>query len=110
MTPEEVVARDQRYFSEIGEPEDITVVGLDIADKAVSFGEDVGLLDESFAVNLETDPLSPLLKEELAPIDLVTSTGCVGYVTEKSFNRLLPAVAPGQLPWLANFCAPPVPL
>ena len=110
VAPEEVVARDQRYFSELGEPEDIAVVGLDIAvvgldiaDKAISFGEYVGLLDESFAVNLETDPVSPLLKEELAPIDLVTSTGCVGYVTEKSFNRLLPAVTPGQLPWLANF-------
>ncbi len=36
-------------------------------------------------------------------VDLVTSTGCVGYVTEKSFKRLLPAVTQGQSPWIGNF-------
>jgi hypothetical protein len=31
------------------------------------------------------------------------STGCVGYMTEKSFERLLPAVTQGQSPWMGNF-------
>ena len=39
----------------------------------------------------------------LAQVDLVTSTGCVGYVTHKTFERLLPAVTEGRPPWLANF-------
>lgn len=103
VTSETIIARDQRYFAECGEPEDIEVVGLDVADKAISYGEEVGLLDESIAANLETDSLSAAAKEELAPVDLVTSTGCVGYVTEKSFDRLLPAISPGQKPWFANF-------
>ena len=33
----------------------------------------------------------------------MTSTGCVGYLTEKSFDRILPAVSEGQMPWIANF-------
>ena len=102
-TPQEVAELDQRYFAHLEEPEDIEVIGLDQAEKAVGFAEQVGLLDEALAVNLETEPLPGPTEEELAAIDLVTSTGCVGYVTEKSFERLLPAVKPGRPPWLANF-------
>jgi hypothetical protein len=102
-TPEELVQIDQRYFSKLDEPEDIEFIGLDQAENAVEFAEDVGLLDEGLAVNLETDPLPKLSEDDLASVDLVTSTGCVGYVTEKSFERLLPAVMRGRPPWLANF-------
>jgi hypothetical protein len=101
--PEEVVAYDQHFFADIDEPEDIEVIGLDLAENAIAFAEEVGLLDEGLAVDLETEPLSALAKEELAPVDLVMSTGCVGYVTEKSFDRLLPAVTRGRPPWMANF-------
>jgi hypothetical protein len=79
------------------------VIGLDQADSAITFAEDSGLLDEAISANLETEQLSALAKEDLAPVDLVTSTGCVGYVTEKSFERLLPVVTQGQSPWIANF-------
>lgn len=102
-TSDAVIARDQRYFAELDGPEDIDVVGFDVAEKATSYGEEVGLLDESFTVNLESEGLSAAAKEELASVDLVTSTGCVGYVTEKSFDRLLPAIGSGQMPWFANF-------
>jgi len=102
-TSEEVVTHDRRFFDNLDEQEDISVIGLDQADFAIAFAEESGLLDESIAINLETEQLSALAKEDLAPVDLVTSTGCVGYVTEKSFERLLPAVTQGQSPWIANF-------
>jgi len=103
VATEEIIARDQRFFADLETPDGLDVVGIDVAEKAISYGEEVGLLDESFAVNLETEPLSPVAKEELASVDLVTSTGCVGYVTEKSFDRMLPAMESGQKPWFANF-------
>jgi len=102
-TPEEFVENDRRYFANLDEGEDIEVIGLDVAENAVAFAEDAGLLDESLTVDLETEPLPEAAKAELAPVDLVTSTGCVGYVTEKSFKRLLPAITRGQRPWFANF-------
>ena len=83
--------------------DDITVIGLDRAEKAVAFAETVGLLDEGLALDLEAEPLSDPVKENLTRIDLVTSTGCVGYVTEKSFEHLLPAVTQGRPAWIANF-------
>lgn len=102
-TPEEIIENDKRFFADLDEVEDIEVIGLDVAENAVAFAEEAGLLDEGFAVDLESELLPKAAKEKLAPVDLVTSTGCVGYVTEKSFNRLLPAVTRGQHPWFANF-------
>lgn len=102
-TPEAVVEHDRRFFSDLDEPEDIEIIGLDQAENAVAFAEEVGLLEDGLAVNLENEPLPAAAKEELAPIDLVMSTGCVGYVTEKSFDRLLPVVTRDRPPWIANF-------
>ncbi len=102
-TSEEIIANDRNFFADFGEPTDIEVVGFDLAKNAVAYAEDVGLLDEGFAVNLETSLLSATAKEELASVDLVASTGCVGYVTEKSFERLMPAITQGQSPWMGNF-------
>ncbi len=102
-TSAEVVAHDRRFFADQGEPEDIEVIGIDLAQNAIAYAEDVGLLDEGFALNLETGQLPATAEEELASIDLVASTGCVGYVTETSFERLLPAVTQGRSPWIGNF-------
>ncbi len=100
---EAVVAHDRQYFANLDEPEDIEVIGLDQAENAIDFAEEVGLLDEGFAINLETGSLPEQVREELAAVDLVVSTGCVGYVTEKTFERLMPAVTQGRPPWMANF-------
>jgi SAM-dependent methyltransferase len=100
---EEVVERDRRYFAALDEPGDIEVFGLDRSENAIEFAEEVGLLDGGLAINLETDPLPGSAKEELAAVDLVVSTGCIGYVTEKTFERLLPTLTQGQAPWMAHF-------
>ena len=100
---EDVIARDESFFAEFDDADGIEVIGLDQAQNAISFAEKVGLLDEGLAEDLEIGPLSARGKEELAPVDLVTSTGCVGYVTEKSFARLLPTLTQGRPPWIANF-------
>jgi len=102
-SPEEVVEYDRKFFANLDETEDIEVIGIDHAENALGFAEGIGLLDEALAVNLENEPLAVSANKELALVDLVVSTGCVGYVTEKTFKRLLPAISPGRPPWLANF-------
>jgi SAM-dependent methyltransferase len=102
-TPEEIIEKDQHFFADLDKADDIEVIGLDVAENAVAFAEEAGLLDEGLAINLESEPLPEAAEHELASVDLVTSTGCIGYVTEKTFNRLLPAVMKGQRPWFANF-------
>jgi hypothetical protein len=101
--PEQVLERDRRYFDGRDQAHDLKVIGLDQAGQAVAFGEETGLLDGGIVANLETRPLSDQAEQDLAPVELIISTGCVGYVTEKSFDRLLPAVSEGRPPWIANF-------
>lgn len=102
-TPEEVIQKDKRFFASLEDAEDIEVIGLDVAENALEFAEEMGLLDEGLSLNLEKEALPETVKEELAPVDLVTSTGCVGYVSETSFNQLLPAVTQERPAWFANF-------
>jgi SAM-dependent methyltransferase len=103
VTPQESAKRDRQYFAGLDEVDKVKVVGLDPAESAVEYGQNVGLLDVGHVVNLEKEALAEQVKEDLKPVDLVVSTGCVGYVTEKTFERLLPAVTQGQPPWMANF-------
>lgn len=100
---EDVIERDRRFIADLDDSENIKVTGLDAAKNAVAFGKEVGLLDEALAVDLEVEPLPAPAQKNLESVDLVTSTGCVGYVTEKSFDRLLPVITRGREPWIANF-------
>ena len=99
----DIIQDDQQYFRNLDEPENIEVIGIDQAEAAINFAEETGLLDQGLAHNLEVEPLPASAERDLAQVDLVTSTGCVGYVTEKTFNRLLPAITKGRKPWIANF-------
>lgn len=100
--PDEVLEQDRRFFN--GHAENtIEFIGLDSARNAIAFAEEAGLLETGIAANLEIEPLPADVHEDLASVDLVTSTGCVGYVTEKSFEQLMPVVTEGQSPWVANF-------
>ena len=102
-SPEKVIEYDKRFFSTLDEPDDIEVIGIDQAENALEFAEEVGLLDETIAANLEEEPIPEEAKKGLKSIDLLVSTGCVGYVTEKTFEQLMPVVTSGRPPWLANF-------
>lgn len=102
-TVQEVIENDRSYFNALDEADNLEVTGLDVAENAVAFGAQVGLLDKSIAVNLEDQTLPGTSRRDLASVDLVISTGCVGYVTEKTFERLMPAVSQGRQPWFANF-------
>ncbi len=103
VTTEGAVAYNKQYFDGQQEQRNIEIIGLDPAERAVAFAEAVGLIDEGIAIDLETQPIPEFAQRDLASIDLVTSTGCVGYVTEKSFERLLPSITRENPAWIANF-------
>lgn len=103
LASDAVVERDRSYFADLDEASDLEVIGLDVAEEAVAFAAEVGLLDDGLALDLEATTLPDDAREELEGVDLVISTGCVGYVTEKTFDRLLPAVTQGRPAWMANF-------
>jgi SAM-dependent methyltransferase len=101
LSPEELIRLDRSYFGSWPQGE-IEIVGMDISKPAISYAQRVGLIDDGMAVNLETEPLTPACREMLKGVDLIISTGCIGYVTERSFDKLLTAIGE-PAPWIASF-------
>lgn len=102
LTPEELVELDRRLLRERRRAGAPAVVGLDVAPNAVAYAVATGALDAGFTENLEDDAPSAALTEIMAGVDLITATGGVGYVTEKTFGKLV-AAAPDSV-WVAAFC------
>ncbi len=96
-----LLARDRDLYAE---PADagLEMVGVDPAVRAVSYAVDAGMLDAGITTNLEAG--DPMAKDvaALENADLIISTGCVGYVTETSLERLLETSIESK-PWMAHF-------
>ena len=73
---------------------------------AVSYGIRSGVLDAGFAENLEENEPTKALRQAVSGSDLLTVTGGVGYVSERTFGRLLACMTEGpegRIPWVAVF-------
>ncbi|MGH3423403.1 MAG: hypothetical protein ACRDO8_01665, partial [Nocardioidaceae bacterium] len=99
---EDLVAVDERLLSEHRRQGAPRVLGLDVAEHAVEYAVATGALDAGSAENLEDADPSPRLSALLSDVDLITTTGGVGYVTDRTFRRLLAATP--KAPWVAAFC------
>lgn len=101
---DQVLAREAAFFDDRDEDGSLEVVGVDVASHALDFAETVGLLDETVGQNLEENPLDDDGRDAVEGADLIISTGCVGYVTEKTFRNILDAAANGgPMPYVASF-------
>jgi hypothetical protein len=98
---ERLLARDRRIFSRDTDP-DLELVGIDQAGNAVDYALDTGALDAGIATNLERGEPTAQDRAALAGADLIISTGCFGYVTHTSLERILEA-AGDSFPWMAHF-------
>ncbi|MEV6877923.1 class I SAM-dependent methyltransferase [Amycolatopsis sp. NPDC051128] len=73
--------------------------GLDNSAPALEYALSAGFLDEALHADFERDDPDETQQKLLDDVDLVISTGCVGYVTEKTLSR----IARGARPWMAHF-------
>jgi carnitine O-acetyltransferase len=109
-----LVAGDRALAMARGGATDIEVIGLDAADAALDYALDAGFLDHALYADLESREPTESERARLAGVDLVISTGCLGYVTERTLRRIVTAaISPGSrpgeaagrpgLPWMAHF-------
>ncbi|MEZ5842563.1 MAG: class I SAM-dependent methyltransferase [Hyphomicrobiaceae bacterium] len=98
----EVCRLDRLYFSSWPREVDATFVGLDVSAPAIEYARSVGLIDHGIVADLEKGPLDRADRRLITDVDLIISTGCVGYVGQRTFARLLEAIE-GPRPWAANF-------
>ena len=100
LSPQEMARSDRELFARLRRADAPRVTGLDIAGSAVDYGLQTGLLDDGWTDDLQDDEPSAGLVAELADVDLVLTTGGVGYITEPTFDRLLSVDRPTP-PWVA---------
>lgn len=101
LTRSELVARDRKLFSEMRTDRDAKVIGLDVAGEALDYAEEIGSIYAGLAANLEQRPPTVADRELLSGVDVVISTGAIGYVGVPTFSRILDCVQAS--PWFALF-------
>lgn len=103
MNSDRLASCDADYFASLAPFEDVRFIGLDRSPEAIAYAQRVGLIEEGLTVDLETDSLSEQARSIIATADLIVSTGAVGYISEKTFGKLLRAFPTGKAPWIASF-------
>ncbi|HRN83307.1 MAG TPA: class I SAM-dependent methyltransferase [Hyphomicrobium sp.] len=101
ISTRELIALDRHFYASWPK-HDVEIVGCDVSQPAVEFARAVGLIDAGVTQNLEQEPLSEASREALRGVDLIISTGAIGYVTERTLSRVLEAIGEPR-PWVASF-------
>lgn len=99
---DEFITRDRARLTAADALPGVRFIGMDASAPALDYACAAGLLDAVVHADLEaTDPTDEQ-RAVLASADLVISTGCIGYVTEKTIVRIATA-HPERRPWMAHF-------
>jgi hypothetical protein len=99
---EALLARDRELSRSRRPAQRIRFVGLDSSDSALSYALEAGFLDDTVHADLEAHEPTARQRAQFAGTDLVISTGCLGYVTERTLTRVVRAQG-GRRPWMAHF-------
>ena len=98
-----LIQLDRHYYRSWPAHGDARFIGLDSSAPAVRYALNAGLLDAAVSTNLEHEEPGARDRGVLGDLDLIVSTGCVGYVTERTFRRILAVQNKARAPWVVNF-------
>ncbi len=101
ISSETLVRLDRHFYAAWPDAGLARFIGLDVSAPAISYATNVGLLEQGIVADLEKNALSTDSAHILRSADVVMSTGCIGYVTEKTFSKILDAT--DKCPWIISF-------
>lgn len=101
LSADELMRLDRNFYAAWPDGGLARFVGLDVSAPAIRYATSVGLLDQGVVADLENNALSKDDARIISNVDVIMSTGCIGYVTEKTFDKLLNAT--GKTPWIISF-------
>ncbi len=101
LSSKELSRLDRNYYASWPDVGLARFVGLDISAPAINYAKSVGLIEHGIAANLETSALRGDDRKILEGVDVILSTGSVGYVTDKTFRAVLDAMP--RRPWIISF-------
>ena len=103
LSSAEMLEHDRHFYQSWPRNPGVRVIGLDVSENAVRYAEHAGILDHGLAIDLESRDPTAAEAAILEKVDLIVSTGCVGYVTSKTFQRIAKVARKGREAWAANF-------
>lgn len=101
LDAEELIRLDRSFYSSWPEVGLGRFIGVDISEPAIRYANAVGLHTNGIAVDLESGPLLARDAAVIAPANVLLSTGAVGYVTDRTYGKLLDALT--TQPWIISF-------
>ncbi|MGE0612116.1 MAG: hypothetical protein AB7G34_13020 [Hyphomicrobiales bacterium] len=96
-----LIRRDRGIYETAASP-GLEVVGVDCADRALAYAVEASILDDAVAADFESEKPAGRHRQALDSADLIISTGCVGYISERTIARTLDACGDTR-PWMAHF-------
>ena len=109
LPTEGLLEADRAFYAEHRNGGPSGIVGADSAANAVRYALGAGLLGAGFGENLERGEPSGDFRRGVGNVGLITVTGGVGYVWERTFDRVLRSVTEarpdGAAPWVATLPA-----
>lgn len=101
LSASELLAFDRNYYASWPDIGLGSFIGLDPSAPAIAYAKNVGLIEAGITTDLETtDPTAADLCL-LENTDVILSTGAVGYVSERTYRRILGAAR--KTPWIVSF-------
>lgn len=101
LSRQELIARDRRWLAERAVEGAPKVVGVDASARAIAYACEAGLLDGGLCEDLEAAEPSDALAGELADADLISVSGGIGYITDRTIDRVLSLT---ERAWVAALC------
>lgn len=102
LDTKEVAALDTHYFQSWPRLSTAEFIGLDSSAAAISYAQSVGLLNGGLFSNFEEAAPNDEEARQLRGTDIIISTGAVGYITERTFRKILDCQR-GPPPLVASF-------
>lgn len=101
LSPEELASLDRNFYAGWPDIGLARFIGLDISAPAIRYAKNVGLIDYGIVTDLENGALNAEDAAAIGQTNVILSTGCVGYVTDKTYRQLLQAI--DGTPWVVSF-------
>ncbi len=101
VSPAMLAHLDRHFYASWPEIGRARFVGLDASEPAISYARKVGLLHAGVVADLEHNSLEAADAKTLSGVNIILSTGCVGYVTDVTYRRILDSL--DSVPWVVSF-------
>lgn len=101
LSPGELARLDRHFYSGWPDIGLARFIGLDASAPAINYARSVGLIDGGVIADLERSALDAEGAGTMRNANVILSTGCIGYVTEKTFTQILRATQ--TTPWVVSF-------